>query len=64
MILFLLPWSLYSQIDFFGVVRNKLYTKNLLELIKSWSKVQEKNISCECALNLDQGKTFSENYKP
>ena len=25
---------------------------------------QEKNISCEHALNFDQGKAFSENYKP
>ena len=35
-----------------------------LELIKRRSKVQEKNMSCECALNFDQWKTFSENYKP
>ena len=40
-------------------------TKYLLELIKRRSKVQEeKNISCERALNLDQWKTFSGNYKP
>ena len=57
---------------FFGVVRNKLHwttaseTSNTkyLELIKRRSKVQEKNMSCECALNFDQWKTFSENYKP
>ena len=35
-----------------------------LELIKRRSKVQEKNMSCERALNFDQWKTFSENYKP
>ena len=35
-----------------------------LELIKRRSKVQEKNMSCKCALNFDQWKTFSENYKP
>ena len=57
---------------FFGVMRNKLHwttaseTSNTkyLELIKRRSKVQEKNMSCECALNFDQWKTFSENYKP
>ena len=35
-----------------------------LELIKRRSKVQEKNMSCKHALNFDQWKTFSENYKP
>ena len=34
------------------------------ELIKRRSKVQEKIMSCERALNFDQRKTFSENYKP
>ena len=38
-------------------------TKNL-ELIKRRSKVQESNMSCDCVLNFDQSKTFSENYKP
>ena len=38
---------------FFDVVRNKL-----LELIKRRSKVQEKNMLCEHALNFDQWKTF------
>ena len=37
--------------------------KYLLELIKTNSKVQEKNMSCE-AVNFDQWKTFSEKYKP
>ena len=57
---------------FFGVMRNKLHwttaseTSNTkyLELIKRRSKVQEKNMSCERALNFDQWKTFSKNYKP
>ena len=31
---------------------------------KRRSKVQEKNISCERALNFDQWETFSKNYKP
>ena len=38
--------------------------KYLLELIKRRSKVQEKNTSYELALNFDQWKTFSENYRP
>ena len=46
---------------FFDVVRNKLQTKILIE---RRSKVQENNMSCERALNFDQWKTFSENYKP
>ena len=33
-------------------------------LIKRRSKVQEKNMSCQRALNVDQWKIFSENYKP
>ena len=33
-------------------------------LIKRRSKVQEKNMSCKRALNFDQWKTFSKNYKP
>ena len=45
-------------------LRNKLYTKYLLELIKRRSKVQETIMSCERALNFDQWKTFSGNYKP
>ena len=32
--------------------------------MKRRSKVQENNMSCERASNLDQCKTFSENYKP
>ena len=39
-------------------------SKYILELAKRRSKVQEKNMSCERALNFDQWKTFSENYKP
>ena len=57
---------------FFGVMRNKLHwttaseTSNpkYLEIIKRRSKVQEKNMSCERALNFGQWKTFSKNYKP
>ena len=39
-------------------------SKYLLELINRRPKVQEINMSCEHALNIDQWKTFSENYKP
>ena len=35
-----------------------------ISLNKIRSKVQEKNMSCEHALNLDQWKTFSENNNP
>ena len=34
------------------------------EINKIISKLQEKKMSCEHALNFDQWKTFSENYKP
>ena len=37
---------------------------SLLGLIKRRSKVQEKKMSCERALNFEHWKTFSENYKP
>ena len=37
--------------------------KYLLELIKRRSKLQEKNMPCKRALDFDQWKTFSENYK-
>ena len=57
---------------FFGEMRDKLLwmtaseTSNTkyIELIKRRSKVQEKNMSRERALNFGQWKTFSENYKP
>ena len=56
---------------FFGVMKNKLQWTTVfeisgtkyLELIKGRSKVQEKNMSCESALNFDRWKTFSENCK-
>ena len=35
-----------------------------LQLIERRSKVQKKNMSCKRALNFDQCKTFSEDYKP
>ena len=48
---------IYTQY-FFGVVRNKLQTKEDL-------KFKKRNCqSCERALNFDQWKTFSENHKP
>ena len=40
---------------FFYMVRNISFrTPNLLKLTKRTSKVQEKNMSCERALNFDQ----------
>ena len=52
------------HIYFFGMVRNKLYTKNLLEFTKRRPKVHEKNMSRERGLNFGQWKTFSKNYRP
>ena len=46
---------------YFSVVRNKLHK---YIQIKRRSKVQEKNMSFQRALNFDQWKIFSENYKP
>ena len=39
---------------FFGMVRNTPNTEYPLGLVKRRSKVQEKNMSCEHALNFDQ----------
>ena len=52
------PWK------FLWCGENQTPITKYLELIKRRSKVQEKNTSCERALNFDQWKTFSENYKP
>ena len=41
-------------------MKNKLPITKYLELIKGRSKVQEKNMLCERALNFEQWKTFSE----
>ena len=49
---------------FSNVVRNQLQTVNRANQKKIKSKVQEKNISCERALNFDQWKTCSEKYEP
>ena len=67
------PLSLYSpaynislvwwEIKFWKTA-SETWNAKYLELIKRWSKVQEKNMSCEGALNFDHWKTFSENYKP
>ena len=42
--------------------KRTLNTKCLLELIKRRSKVQQTNMSCGHASNVDPWKTFSENY--
>ena len=45
-------------------MRNQTSNKKiLLELIKRRSIIYEKNMSRERALNFDQPRTFSENYK-
>ena len=56
------PIKFCIHIKYFFVMTNKLWTtasetsntKKYLELIKRRSKVQEKNMSCERALNFDQ----------
>ena len=59
------PWSLYSHTKFLCCGEKWTpNTKYLLELIKRRSKVQEKNASCERALNFEQWKKLSEKYKP
>ena len=58
------PWSLYSHTIFLWCGEKWTSNTKYLELIKRRSKVQEKNISCERALNFDQWETFSKNYKP
>ena len=58
-------WSLYLYAVFLWCSEKQTpNNKFLLELIKRRSKVQEKIMSYERALNSDQWKTFSENYKP
>ena len=58
----LVSFGVCIQIQYFcDVVRNKLQSINVY---LRRSKVQQKNMSCECGLNFDQWKTFSENYKP
>ena len=53
---------IYKQY-FFDVVRNHTLNKSHLDIIRTASKVQDKNISYERALNFEQWLTFSENYK-
>ena len=43
---------------------SKTSNTKYLELIERGSKVQKKDMSCKLALNFDQRKTFSEDYKP
>ena len=52
-------WSLYSHTIFLWCSNTKY-----LALIKRRSKVQKNNMPCERALNFNQWKSFSENYKP
>ena len=60
-------FGIYIHIQyFFDAVRNsKLQnSKYLLDLIKRSSKVTQKNMWCEIALNFDQWTKFFETYKP
>ena len=60
-------WSLYLHTIFLWCGKKQIPNNKkifILELMKRRSRVQEKNMSCECALNFDQWKTFSENCKP
>ena len=56
--------SFYSHTIFLWWGEKQTPNTKYLELIKRRSKVQQKNMSCDCALNFDQWKAFSENYKP
>ena len=70
MCIYLYQWLVYFRVCIWYTVslwcRKKWAPKYkyLLKLIKRWSKVLEKNISCEHALNFGQWKTFYKNYKP
>ena len=55
------PQSLYSHTIFPWWGEKKNPNPKYLELNKRRSKVQEKNMSCERALNSDQWKAFYEN---
>ena len=54
--------------EFCEIFKNTFFIEQLRwllpELIKENSKVQENNMSSECALNFERWKTFSKNYKP
>ena len=53
---------IYKQY-FFDAVINHVLNKSNLDIIRRASKVQEENISCERALNIEEWLAFSENYK-
>ena len=57
-------FSMKFEIFLWSGVKLTQNTKSLLVLIKKRLKAQEKNMSCERALNFDQWKIFSENYEP
>ena len=53
----------WFPLEFVFICSISLMYKYLLELIKKRLKVQEKNMSCACALNFDQWKKFPKNHK-
>ena len=54
----------WFPLEFVFIYSIYLMYKYLLELIKRRPNVQEKNMSCERALNFDQWKLFSKKYDP
>ena len=54
------PWSLYLHTIFLWCGEKWTSSTKYLELFKRRSKVQEKNMSCERALDFDQWKTVNE----
>ena len=54
-----LPWSLYSHTIFLWCGEKQTSITKYLQLIKRRSKVQEKNMSWQHALNFNQWKTLS-----
>ena len=57
------PWSLYSHVIFIWCGEKQTSNTKYLESIKRTLKFQERNMSCERALNFDQWKTSPENCK-
>ena len=59
----LVSHEVYIHIQYFFLVWWEIKLQTLNIKIKTRSKVQEKNMSWERALNFDQWKTFSKNYE-
>ena len=58
----LVSTGVYIHIQYiFDMVRNKLQT---VSTRVNQKKIKSRRMSCKCALNFDQCKTFFKNYKP